>query len=63
MSKAQDMQNESVVALRGWLDYLDEQEAELCTQLERLRRKDKPVAPIDEDEPDLEGDVNPDNWM
>ena len=29
MSKAQDMQNESVVALRGWLDFLDEQDSEL----------------------------------
>jgi len=63
MSKAQDMQNESVVALRGWLDYLSEQESELRGQLERLRRKEKSVAPSDEDEPALDGDDDPDNWM
>ena len=63
MSKAQDMQNESVVALRGWLDYLDEQEVDLRGQLERLRRKEKPLAPDDEGELDEGEDVNPDNWM
>ena len=63
MSKAQDMQNESVVALRGWLDYLDEQEVDLRGQLERLRRKEKPLAPDDEGELEEGGDVNPDNWM
>ena len=63
MSKAQDMQNESVVALRGWLDYLDEQEVDLRGQLERLRRKEKPLVPDDEGEFEEEGDVNPDNWM
>jgi len=63
MSKAQDMQNESVVALRGWLDYLDEQETDLRGQLERLRRKEKPVVPGDEVEPDPDMDVDPDNWM
>jgi hypothetical protein len=63
MSKAQDMQNESVVALRGWLDYLDEQEVDLRGQLERLRRKEKPLAPDEEKELDEGGDVNPDNWM
>ena len=63
MSKAQDMQNESVVALRDWLDYLDEQEVDLRGQLERLRRKEKPLAPDDEGELEEGGDVNPDNWM
>ena len=63
MSKAQDMQNESVVALRGWLDYLDEHETDLRGQLERLRRKEKPVVPGDEVEPDPDVDVDPDNWM
>jgi len=63
MSKAQDMQNESVVALRGWLDYLDEQEVDLRGQLERLRRKEKPLVSDGEDELDEGGDVNPDNWM
>jgi len=63
MSKAQDMQNESVVALRGWLDYLDEQDAELRNQLERLRRKEKPVVPGVEGEAELEGDADPDKWM
>ena len=63
MSKAQDMQNESVVALRGWLDYLDEQETDLRGQLERLRRKEKPVVPGDGVEPDPDVDVDPDNWM
>ena len=64
MSKAQDMQNESVVALRGWLDYLDEQELELQGQLERLRRKEKPVILEAEDEETVStGDADPDKWM
>ena len=64
MSKAQDMQNESVVALRGWLDYLDEQELELQGQLERLRRKEKPVILEVEDEETVStGDADPDKWM
>ena len=62
MSKAQDMQNESVVALRGWLDFLDEQDSELRSQLERLRRKEKPVAPDEDGDADISDD-NPDNWM
>ena len=67
MSKAQDMQNESVVALRGWLDFLDEQDSELRSQLERLRRKEKqspadgePTGLVSEDEL---GDADPDKWM
>ena len=64
MSKAQDIQNESVVALRGWLDYLEEQEGELRSQLERLRRKEKPVVPDEDGDADSsDEDDNPENWM
>ena len=64
MSKAQDIQNESVVALRGWLDYLEEQDGELRSQLERLRRKEKPVAPDEDGDADVsDEDDNPENWM
>jgi hypothetical protein len=53
MSKAKDIQDESVVRLREWLDFIESKKAELKGQIERLRQKETKEGKTAEEAPSV----------